>query len=198
MFAHLQGFRSWLATCPKKAVDTQAFKCLPGLVRSSNQLCPSPGIIFADSGAAGEGLEGDTSLLCLVFMLPPPQPRKRVELGGQPGQPHPWSSSRRPPSPLHCSGLPMQLQTSHWVHVPFNQANPEAGLLCSSARPLSGCLESGIPWLLSCLASNNSNTRVWVELRSVSCTVHCCPHRSSHLQRVIPDVLVQTPSKGKG
>lgn len=81
MFAHLQGFRSWLATCPKRAVDTQAFKRLPGLVRSSDQLRPSPGIIFADSGAAGEGLGGDTSQLCLFFM-PPPQPRKGVELGG--------------------------------------------------------------------------------------------------------------------
>lgn len=157
MFAHLQGFRSWLATCPKKAVDTQAFKCLPGLVRSSDQLCPSPGIIFADSGAAGEGLGRDTSLLCLVFRLPPPQPRKRVELGGSQGS-HTHGLPLENLLPL-CTALalPMYLPTSHWVHVPFHQANPEAGLLCSSATPLSGCLESGIPWLLSCLASNNNN-----------------------------------------
>lgn len=143
MFAHLQDFRSWLATCPKKAVDTQAFKRLPGPVRSSDQLCPFPGIIFADSGAAGEGLGRDTSQFCLFFMLPPPQPRKGVELGGT-----------TTPMALEASFLPLCTAlaspccssvydlTSHWVHVPFSQANPEAGLLCSSARPLSGCLES--------------------------------------------------------
>lgn len=60
MFAHLQGFRSWLAPCPKKAVFTQTFNHLAGLVRSGDvQMSePShvyPGIIFAESEAAQGG-----------------------------------------------------------------------------------------------------------------------------------------------
>lgn len=63
MFAHLQGFRSWLAPCPKKAVFTQAFNHLAGLVRSGDrsgadvgaQPRLSAGIICAESEAAQGG-----------------------------------------------------------------------------------------------------------------------------------------------
>lgn len=58
-------------------------------------------------------------------------------------QPHPWSFSRSflplcralASLPMHLLSVRPGLLSSLWVHGHFSQANPEAGLVCSSARP---------------------------------------------------------------
>lgn len=164
MFAHLQGFRSWLAPCPKKAVFTQAFNHLAGLVRSGDVQMLEPSHVYPQESSVLSlkqlrvGPGEDTSQLCLFRT--PPLPRR-----GEVGQPHPLPSSRRwLPSPctVHCR-LPRhphpQFTSSEDdlnFRAPTGFPFPSVRLILRhgycAAQPDTEAWLPGIPWLLNCLA----------------------------------------------